>query len=145
MDLLRTKLEENEKLKLREVIPNDGNSFFRCCSDQLKRLNLVPMDHIELRQKVAKRLETYSDVSIGSANFYTKRICSLICQYLFNGKPSFITMKNSLSILISVNVSLILNRSITVFSLFHLKMYIIYLFEILKQLHFHIREKVHDN
>ncbi|VDI59563.1 Hypothetical predicted protein [Mytilus galloprovincialis] len=45
-------------------ISNDGNSFFRACSDQLSRLELAKMDHLQLRQLIIPQLRDVSDVSL---------------------------------------------------------------------------------
>ncbi|CAG2185100.1 unnamed protein product [Mytilus edulis] len=55
IDLLEAKLSD-EGLYFRGDISNDGNSFFRSCSDQLERLEMPSMDHAELRQKIAQQL-----------------------------------------------------------------------------------------
>ncbi|CAC5406979.1 unnamed protein product [Mytilus coruscus] len=55
IDLLERKLS-GEGLYFRGEISNDGNSFFRSCSDQLERLEMPSMDHAELRQKISQQL-----------------------------------------------------------------------------------------
>ncbi|VDH95917.1 Hypothetical predicted protein [Mytilus galloprovincialis] len=68
IDLLETKLSD-EGLSFRGDIPNDGNSFFRSCSDQLERLEMLSMDHAELRQKIAQQLRGMPTEQIYDAHF----------------------------------------------------------------------------
>ncbi|XP_071180279.1 uncharacterized protein [Mytilus edulis] len=68
IDLLETKLSD-EGLSFRGDIPNDGNSFFRSCSDQLERLEMLSMDHAELRQKIAQQLRGMPTGQIYDAHF----------------------------------------------------------------------------
>ncbi|XP_071143015.1 uncharacterized protein [Mytilus edulis] len=49
-------------------ISNDGNSFFRACSDQLSRLELAKMDHLQLRQLIIPQLRDVSDEKKESIN-----------------------------------------------------------------------------
>ena len=50
-------------------IPDDGNSFFKACSDQLQRLEIPGHTHTELRQMVIPSLKLCSENEIKSANF----------------------------------------------------------------------------
>ncbi|XP_063448727.1 uncharacterized protein LOC134728170 [Mytilus trossulus] len=68
IDLLQTKLS-GEGLNFRGEISNDGNSFFRSCSDQLERLDMPSMDHTELRQKIAQQLRGMPRDQIHDAHF----------------------------------------------------------------------------
>ncbi|XP_063407791.1 uncharacterized protein LOC134691284 [Mytilus trossulus] len=49
-------------------ISNDGNSFFQACSDQLSRLELAKMDHLQLRQLIIPQLKDVSDEKKESIN-----------------------------------------------------------------------------
>ncbi|CAG2249451.1 unnamed protein product [Mytilus edulis] len=68
IDLLEAKLSD-EGLYFRGEISNDGNSFFRSCSDQLERLEMPSMDHAELRQKIAQQLRGMPTGQIYDAHF----------------------------------------------------------------------------
>ncbi|XP_052072321.1 uncharacterized protein LOC127710483 [Mytilus californianus] len=68
IDLLETKLS-GEGLYFRGEISNDGNSFFRSCSDQLERLEMPSMDHAELRQKIAQQMRGMPTDQIHDAHF----------------------------------------------------------------------------
>ncbi|XP_052072319.1 uncharacterized protein LOC127710482 [Mytilus californianus] len=68
IDLLETKLS-GEGLYFRGEISNDGNSFFRSCSDQLERLEMPSMDHAELRQKIAQQMRGIPTDHIYEAHF----------------------------------------------------------------------------
>ena len=63
IEFLKIKLEE-DGLYFRGSIPNDGNSFFKTCSDQLQRLEISGLTHTELRQMVIPTLKFWSEVSI---------------------------------------------------------------------------------
>jgi hypothetical protein len=62
-ELLKIKLEE-DGLHFRGSIPDDGNSFFKACSDQLQHLEIPCHTHTELRQMVIPTLKLCSEVSI---------------------------------------------------------------------------------
>ena len=63
IEFLKIKLEE-DGLHFRGSIPDDGNSFFKACSDQLQLLEISGHTHSELRQMVIPNLQLYTEVSI---------------------------------------------------------------------------------
>ena len=63
IEFLKIKLAE-DGLYFRGSIPDDGNSFFKACSDQLQRLEIHGHTHTELRQMVIPTLKFCSEVSI---------------------------------------------------------------------------------
>ena len=63
IEFLKIQLEE-DGLHFRGSIPDDGNSFFKACSDQLQRLEIPGHTHTELRQMVIPTLKFCSEVSI---------------------------------------------------------------------------------
>ncbi|CAG2249444.1 unnamed protein product [Mytilus edulis] len=67
IDHLKLQLKENG-LYFCCDISNDGNSFFRACSDQLSRLELAKMDHLQLRQLIIPQLRDVSDEKKESIN-----------------------------------------------------------------------------
>lgn len=69
LDMLEKKLKEEENMAFRDNLPNDGNSFFHCCSDQLARLNLIQIDHAQLRQMVSQQLQSLTDTEVAATNF----------------------------------------------------------------------------
>jgi hypothetical protein len=62
-EFLKIKLAE-DGLYFRGSIPDDGNSFFKACSDQLQRLEIPGHTYTELRQMVIPTLKFCSEVSI---------------------------------------------------------------------------------
>lgn len=60
IDHLNLQLEENGLYRCCEIT-NDGNSFFRACSDQLSRLGLAKLDHLQLRQLIIPQMRDVSD------------------------------------------------------------------------------------
>jgi hypothetical protein len=89
IEFLKIKLEE-DGLYFRGSIPNDGNSFFKACSDQLQRLEISGLTHTELRQMVIPTLKFCSEVSIITLFFIIYmdsqwHICDKVCQWLATG------------------------------------------------------------
>ena len=63
IEFLKIQLEK-DGLHFRGSIPDDGNSFFKACSDQLQHLEISCLTHTELRQMVFLNLKCCSEVSI---------------------------------------------------------------------------------
>ena len=63
IEFLKIELEKDGIL-FRGSIPDDGNSFFKACSDQLQHLEIPGHTHTELRQMVIPSLKLCSEVSI---------------------------------------------------------------------------------
>jgi hypothetical protein len=63
LEFLKIKLEEKE-LHFRGSIPDDGNSFFKACTDQLRHLEIPDCTHTKLRRMVIPNMNIFSEVSI---------------------------------------------------------------------------------